>query len=289
MAVLDAVPLAAGAEVTVECNPDTVTAELLASYRAHGVNAAQPRRPVDGPSRAHHARAYPQSGQRGAGRGAGARRRLRDVQPRSHLRRRRRDARRLAPHARPRPCPRSASHQRLRPDGGARDAAGRRPGAPPRRRHASGGVRSRRRGARPGPAWRTTRSRTGPGPVTSAGTTFSIGARATTSGSAAAAHSHRAGRRWWNVRTPDRYIALVGAGESPEAAGETLDDETRELEGLQLALRTREGVPLGTLDTEPLESFVEVRGDRVVLTRAGRLVANDISTRLVASSTRKGV
>jgi len=37
MAVLDAVPLAAGAEVTVECNPDTVTAELLASYRAHGV------------------------------------------------------------------------------------------------------------------------------------------------------------------------------------------------------------------------------------------------------------
>ena len=27
-----------------------------------------------------------------------------------------------------------------------------------------------------------------------------------------AAHSHRAGRRWWNVRTPERYIALVPPG-----------------------------------------------------------------------------
>src|SRR5205814_8490875 len=34
-----------------------------------------------------------------------------------------------------------------------------------------------------------------------------------------AAHSHRAGRRWWNVRTPERYIAAVGEGRSPEAAG----------------------------------------------------------------------
>src|SRR5690606_14498571 len=36
-AVLDAVPLAEGAEVTVECNPDTVTADLLAAYRRHRV------------------------------------------------------------------------------------------------------------------------------------------------------------------------------------------------------------------------------------------------------------
>jgi putative oxygen-independent coproporphyrinogen III oxidase len=95
-----------------------------------------------------------------------------------------------------------------------------------------------------------------------------------------AAHSHRSGRRWWNVRTPERYIALVEAGDAPEAAGETLDAETRRLEGLQLALRTRDGVPLAALDAASLESLVEMRGDRVVLTRAGRLVANDISTRL---------
>jgi putative oxygen-independent coproporphyrinogen III oxidase len=95
-----------------------------------------------------------------------------------------------------------------------------------------------------------------------------------------AAHSHRAGRRWWNVRTPERYLALVEAGLSPAAAGEDLDAATRRLEGLHLALRTRDGVPLATLDPTGLDGLVEVRRDRVVLTRAGRLVANDLSTRL---------
>jgi oxygen-independent coproporphyrinogen-3 oxidase len=96
-----------------------------------------------------------------------------------------------------------------------------------------------------------------------------------------AAHSHRAGRRWWNVRTPERYIGLVAAGRSAEAAGEDLDDSTRRLEGLQLALRTREGVPQGALDASGLpEGLVEPAGDRVVLTRAGRLVANEVSLRL---------
>jgi oxygen-independent coproporphyrinogen-3 oxidase len=94
-----------------------------------------------------------------------------------------------------------------------------------------------------------------------------------------AAHSHRAGRRWWNVRTPDRYIALVSAGAYAEAAGETLDAETRRLEGLQLALRTRDGVPVDVL-TDDLAGLVERRGTRLVLTPAGRLLANEISMRL---------
>ena len=42
-----------------------------------------------------------------------------------------------------------------------------------------------------------------------------------------AAHSHRStgggARRWWNVRTPERYIRLVEAGQPAEAAGEELD------------------------------------------------------------------
>ena len=38
-----------------------------------------------------------------------------------------------------------------------------------------------------------------------------------------AAHSHVAGRRWWNVRTPERYVAAVAAGQPTEAAGETFD------------------------------------------------------------------
>ncbi len=95
-----------------------------------------------------------------------------------------------------------------------------------------------------------------------------------------AAHSHLAGRRWWNVRTPDRYIAAVAAGQPTEAAGETLDAETRRLEGLQLALRTTSGVPRDALDGDSLGDLVEPRDDRWVLTRHGRLLANEVAVRL---------
>ena len=95
-----------------------------------------------------------------------------------------------------------------------------------------------------------------------------------------AAHSHRAGRRWWNVRTPDRYVALVEAGEPVEAGFEELDPATRRFEKLELALRMRDGVPAEALDPAGLEGLVEQRGQRVVLTRSGRLVANELALRL---------
>ncbi len=91
-----------------------------------------------------------------------------------------------------------------------------------------------------------------------------------------AAHSHRGGHRWWNVRTPERYIALVDQGRPTQAAGETLDAEQRRIEGLQLALRTSRGVPAGALP-ENLPGLVEHAGDRAVLTRQGRLLANEVS------------
>jgi oxygen-independent coproporphyrinogen-3 oxidase len=99
-----------------------------------------------------------------------------------------------------------------------------------------------------------------------------------------AAHSHRAGRRWWNLRTPERYVEAVAAGRPTEAAGETLDDGTRRIEGLQLALRMRDGVPLdafaGGRPDPDLDGLVERRGDRWVLTRPGRLLANEVALRL---------
>ncbi len=98
-----------------------------------------------------------------------------------------------------------------------------------------------------------------------------------------AAHSHVAGRRWWNVRTPDRYVDLVERGASVEAAGETLDDEARRLEALHLALRTRDGVPLdafGPEDVAWMEGLLERVGDRWVLSRPGRLLANEVSLRV---------
>jgi oxygen-independent coproporphyrinogen-3 oxidase len=95
-----------------------------------------------------------------------------------------------------------------------------------------------------------------------------------------AAHSHQDGRRWWNVRTPDRYIDLVESGQPTEAAGESLDHATRRFERLELQLRMPEGVPADALDGDELPGLVERRGDRWVLTRRGRLMANEISTRL---------
>jgi putative oxygen-independent coproporphyrinogen III oxidase len=98
-----------------------------------------------------------------------------------------------------------------------------------------------------------------------------------------AGHSHRDGRRFWNVRTPERYISAIDAGRSPEAAGERLDEPSRRLEALQLAVRTRDGVPVGALDEDDLAELgglVEQRDSRLVLTEQGRLLANEVAVRL---------
>ena len=101
-----------------------------------------------------------------------------------------------------------------------------------------------------------------------------------------AAHSHESGRRWWNVRTPDRYIEVIDRGEAAEASSELLDDETRRFEGLQLALRTRDGVMRDAFSPDMLELLDAMVVDhptdpaRVVLTRRGRLMANEVSLRL---------
>jgi putative oxygen-independent coproporphyrinogen III oxidase len=101
-----------------------------------------------------------------------------------------------------------------------------------------------------------------------------------------AAHSHsvtpdRTARRWWNVRTPERYIRLIGEGSSPVAAGEELDSTTRRREALQLALRTRTGVPAAALEEDPaIEGLVKRTDGRAVLTLAGRLLTNEVALRL---------
>jgi len=105
-------------------------------------------------------------------------------------------------------------------------------------------------------------------------------------GFGSAAHAHLDGRRWWNVRTPERYIELVMAGESPESSSETLDAQTRKREALQLLVRTRDGVPFGSIsqfDLEEMSELVEQRDNKLVLTRAGRLMANEVALRLIDS------
>ena len=106
-----------------------------------------------------------------------------------------------------------------------------------------------------------------------------------------AAHSHRVGvdgtaRRWWNVRTPERYLRLVAAGEPTEAAGEELDPVVRRREARQLELRTRRGVDVTEVEPEALANLVDAGllrcgGGRAVLTLRGRLLANEVAVRLV--------
>jgi putative oxygen-independent coproporphyrinogen III oxidase len=95
-----------------------------------------------------------------------------------------------------------------------------------------------------------------------------------------AGHSHRRGRRSWNVHTPERYIAAIAEGRSPEAAGERLDAAARRLEALQLAVRTRSGVPAASLPVDELDDLVALDGDHAVLTVRGRLLANEVALRL---------
>jgi putative oxygen-independent coproporphyrinogen III oxidase len=106
-----------------------------------------------------------------------------------------------------------------------------------------------------------------------------------------AAHGHRAGRRWWNVRTPERYIERVERGMDPEAGHEVLDAAARADEALALSLRTREGaeVPVAALgEARALEAagLVRLQRGRACLTRRGRLLATDVTARLLVTVAR---
>lgn len=106
-----------------------------------------------------------------------------------------------------------------------------------------------------------------------------------------AAHSHLAtpdgtARRWWNVRTPERYCNMVEHGGPAEAAGESLSPEERDWEALVLGLRTTWGAPAESVPAELYEAGLLRRAPggggpgRAVLTRRGRLLANEVAARL---------
>jgi oxygen-independent coproporphyrinogen-3 oxidase len=108
-------------------------------------------------------------------------------------------------------------------------------------------------------------------------------------GFGSAAHSHRGRKRWWNVRRPERYVALIGSGASPVAGSETLEDDQAAFEALSLALRTPRGVPASALAWSPeLTGLVEWTAGRAVLTVAGRMLASEIALRLEVSGASAG-
>jgi putative oxygen-independent coproporphyrinogen III oxidase len=106
-----------------------------------------------------------------------------------------------------------------------------------------------------------------------------------------AAHSHLvfpdgSARRWWNVRTPERYCRLVQQDAGVEALGETLSPRQRAAEALVLVLRTSAGVPTDVVPAELYECGLVAPGPgrqgarRAVLTVRGRLLANEVAVRL---------
>ena len=242
--VLAAVAARAGAEVTVECNPDTVTAELLATYREAGVNRlsfgvqsmvahvlAALGRTHDPANVERAVDAAPTAG-------------LRVVQPRPHLRRRRASrsttgeptldgALALEPAARERlRAHRRAGHAARRPTPAATPTTTTRPTSTCSPTSVLGRGR----------ASSGTRSPTGPGPghecrhnllYWSQGDYLGVRLRGPLAPSTAAGGGTCAPRS--ATSTP------IGSGTSVEGGAEELDDETRRIEGLQLALRTAAG------------------------------------------------
>ena len=99
-----------------------------------------------------------------------------------------------------------------------------------------------------------------------------------------AAHSFQAGRRWWNFSSVAQYCSSLSAGEAPVAGAETLTPEQIRLETLALGFRTREGVSLATIREQPggdamvaeltRAGLVRVDRGRVIATAQGLVVAD---------------
>ena len=107
------------------------------------------------------------------------------------------------------------------------------------------------------------------------------------------AHSHVGGVRWWNVRHPRRYGALLSDGRSPGEGREVLDAGERRVERVLLELRISDGLPVGVLTASERERIAGLAGDdllhtvdgpdgpRLVLTLRGRLLADAVVRRLL--------
>lgn len=93
------------------------------------------------------------------------------------------------------------------------------------------------------------------------------------------AHSHVGDTRWWNVKHPLAYAQRVRDEEIPMHEGEKLSVEDRELERLMLSIRTCEGVQAPM--RPELEGLVTENDGRLILTVQGRLMA-DYVTRVLA-------
>jgi putative oxygen-independent coproporphyrinogen III oxidase len=100
-------------------------------------------------------------------------------------------------------------------------------------------------------------------------------------------HSHVGGVRWWNVKHPSAYAKRLADGISPGRGRELLTAEDRHVEDVMLRVRLADGLPLAALDATGLAGAARALGEglleraayvrgRVVLTLRGRLLADAV-------------
>jgi putative oxygen-independent coproporphyrinogen III oxidase len=106
------------------------------------------------------------------------------------------------------------------------------------------------------------------------------------------AHSHVGGVRWWNVKHPAAYAARLAGGASPGQGRELLTGADRHVEDVMLRVRLADGLPLAALDAPGRAGAARALADglldpaahaagRVVLTRRGRLLADAVVRELL--------
>lgn len=103
------------------------------------------------------------------------------------------------------------------------------------------------------------------------------------------AHSHVDGARWWNVKHPTAYKTKLFAGESPVQDREKMNSLQLRDEEIMLAIRMREGLSFELLEPHELErlatyresGFIDISEDRIKLTPTGRLIADRIVREIV--------
>ncbi len=100
------------------------------------------------------------------------------------------------------------------------------------------------------------------------------------------AHSHVGGVRWWNVKHPRSYSNALAEGHSPAAAREVLSDDDRRVERVLLESRLVDGLELSVLTASECARVPElverglvaldVTGAVLTLTLRGRLLADAV-------------
>jgi len=101
-----------------------------------------------------------------------------------------------------------------------------------------------------------------------------------------AAHSFKDNRRWWNHRSVERYCKEIAKEKKPVDGFETLSDEQLRLERLFLGFRTKYGVAVDDVKDSPSfeqtlsrlkrKRILKVYGNRIIPTIKGFLIADKL-------------